>query len=113
MGEFDSVWATPYARSLPGTGTATLTQRLLVLMALLLVTGCTHDISFTVPQLAPTLAGKGNIAICTINDYRAAGKPELFVYSNPPHTWIYHPDHPAPDTMRNLLRESVRRLGYA
>jgi hypothetical protein len=88
---------------------------LLLIFALLVVTGCTHNINFTspaVPVVTPTANGKGTVIIGAIEDKRQIGM-ELFVFSNPPHKWIYHPEERVEDSARKLLREGFARRGFA
>ena len=79
----------------------------------LFVTGCTHMMTFTPPSIpsCPSAgANKGTAVISQVADARPAGT-DIFVFSNPPHKWVYQCAEKPEDIVHKLMTEALQRRG--
>ena len=87
----------------------------LVLGLLVMATGCTHMMKFTPPdvQAIPFEGARKGTAVITRVEDRRPEKTCAFVFSNPPHKWVYHTDEKVEDVVRRLVKEGLQRRGLA
>ena len=83
------------------------------LTCILLLTGCTHMMTFTAPPIptGPAVGiGKGTAVIAKVADSRPINT-EIFVFSNPPYKWIYQCAEKPEDIVHKLMKEALQRRG--